>query len=102
MQNTQKAVSTFCQDNNIEASPLFRLLDLSSELGEIAKEFLHITNYGKDLNIIKTEALEAELGDALFSLICLANSLDINLESSLAKVMEKYAMRIKQTGNPGS
>lgn len=102
MQNTQKAVYTFCHDNNIEADSLFRLLDLTSELGEIAKEFLQITNYGKDSQILKTEALEAELGDALFSLICLANSLDINLESSLAKVMEKYAMRVKLTGKPGS
>ncbi len=102
MKTTQQQILHFCRINNLECPPIFRLLDVTSELGEVAKEFLKITAYGKINGIQKTEALEFELADALFSLLALANSLDIDLETSLAKVIKKYEDRITKHDTPGS
>ena len=59
------------------------------------------SKYGKD-SFVKTAQLESEMGDVLYSLITLANSLDINLEKALNIVLEKYSNRIKATGQAGS
>jgi NTP pyrophosphatase (non-canonical NTP hydrolase) len=76
MKNLQTSVEKFCTDNNLQCDAVARLLDLHSELGELSKEILKITNYGKNQIITKNKDLELEMGDALFSLICLANTLD--------------------------
>ena len=46
--------------------------------------------------------MESEIGDVLFSLICIANTLGINLEKSLIDSMEKYQKRFDKKGNIGS
>lgn len=45
-----------------------RILDIQSELGELAKEVLKSTNYGKK-ELVITKELELELGDE-FAHIC--------------------------------
>ena len=53
------------------------MLDLVSEIGEVSKELLKSSDYGKgDLKV--TEDMKKEMGDVLFSLIVLANELDID------------------------
>lgn len=97
----QKEIRAFCHETGMEASALHQLLDLSSELGEVAKEFLQITSYGaKPLQ--KTKALEMELGDVFFSLLYLANSLDVDLQTALQLALTKYKERILQKGSPSS
>lgn len=95
MKNLQTTVEKFCTDNNLQCDAVSRLLDLHSELGELSKEVLKITNYGKNQILPKNKDLELEMGDALFSLICLANTLDINLESALEDALIKYTNRIR-------
>ncbi|MFS0822975.1 nucleotide pyrophosphohydrolase [Bacillus sp. 1P02SD] len=76
-------------------SPLALLARLTEELGELAREVNHY--YGekpkKDTETQKTVA--EETGDLLFVLICLANSLNIDLEDAHNTVMNKFNTRDK-------
>ena len=47
MENIQKFVAEFVEKAGVETSVEFRLLDLVSEMGELSKEVLKGTNYGK-------------------------------------------------------
>lgn len=74
-------------------SPLSRMAALTEEVGELAR----IVNrmYGdkpkKDTeNIVN---LEEELGDILFSLICMANAENIDLEQAWVRKLEKINIR---------
>jgi NTP pyrophosphatase (non-canonical NTP hydrolase) len=95
MKEIQQKVKEFCQKNNLEMSPENRILDTLSELGELSKEILRSTNYGreerKDLEELKTE-----LGDVFYCIINLANELNINLEEALDLILEKYERRLKK------
>jgi NTP pyrophosphatase (non-canonical NTP hydrolase) len=76
-------------------SPLAMIARLTEELGELAREVNH--HYGekpkKSTEDVKT--IEEELGDMFFVLICLANSLNIDLDNSLKTVMDKFETRDK-------
>ncbi|MBV7507119.1 nucleotide pyrophosphohydrolase [Bacillus sp. sid0103] len=76
-------------------SPLAMLARLTEELGEFAREINHY--YGeKPKKTSETEkAIEEELGDLLFVLICFANSLNISLEDAHDYVMAKFNTRDK-------
>lgn len=76
-------------------SPLALLARLTEELGELAREINHY--YGeKPKKSTETEKeIKEELGDLLFVVICLANSLNIDLEDSHDYVMKKFNTRDK-------
>lgn len=98
----QTKVKNFCDKYNISCSPEYRLLDLQSELGELSKEILEATNYGQNKELKTTPDMEAELGDVIFSLLCLANSLSIDAEKSLDSAIEKYTKRFAVKNSIGS
>jgi NTP pyrophosphatase (non-canonical NTP hydrolase) len=97
----QKSVANFVKIHNLESSVESRLLDLLSEIGELAKEALEGSGYGKN-PFTQTEAWEEELADAFFSLVCLANSTGVNLEEALEIVLKKYEQRLSKKGDAGS
>ncbi len=97
----QEEIDIFMKHYGLYIEPEYRFFDLVSELGEVAKQVIVQTEYG-DKDIEKTEYLEEEFGDLYFSLIALANSLNIDLDIALEKVKEKYKKRINGTGDPGS
>ncbi|WP_449536726.1 nucleotide pyrophosphohydrolase [Ferdinandcohnia sp. Marseille-Q9671] len=76
-------------------SPLAMIARLSEELGELAREVNH--HYGeKPKKKSETEkSIAEESGDLLFVLICLANSLNIDLEDAHNTVMNKFNTRDK-------
>ncbi|WP_191272166.1 nucleotide pyrophosphohydrolase [Neobacillus kokaensis] len=76
-------------------SPLAMLARMTEELGELAREVNH--HYGeKPKKSTETEkAIEEELGDLLFVLICFANSLQIDLQEAHDLVMNKFNTRDK-------
>lgn len=100
MKKTQQKIKEFCDRHNLNHSQEISALDVLSELGEVSKEIIKSTNYGSK-QFKKTENLSAELGDLLFSIITLANSLNISLEESLKFVLEKYEIRLGK-GTAGS
>ena len=100
MKELQKRIKIFCKENNLESPPEHRLLDVMSELGEVAKEVLKMSDYGRK-SIQYSENLKSELGDLFYSLITVANSFDIDLEECLNDALEKYKKRLEK-GSPGS
>ena len=101
MNEVQKKVQLFCKKNNLSNSKEHRVLDIVSEIGELSKEILKASNYGKS-SYVSNEKIKLELGDVLFSLITLANSLDVNLEAALETVLKKYEKRIEKGLTPDS
>lgn len=101
LQELQEMVAEMIKKYNLEISPQLRYIDLTSEIGELGKELLKGSNYGKkDFSI--TDNLESEIGDSLFSLTCIANSLNIDLSKALLDVIQKYNYRFSQKGSIGS
>jgi NTP pyrophosphatase (non-canonical NTP hydrolase) len=101
MNSKQAKVQRLVQAWGIKTDPTSRALDLVSELGEVSKEILKVSAYGKR-PLKSTKALKLELGDVYFSLLCLANALEIDLAEALDASLEKYRARIKEKGHPGS
>ena len=97
----QDRVARFVAEHDLEAGVEIRLLDLLSELGEVAKEVLKGNAYGTSA-LVQTQAWEEELSDVFFALICLANTTGVDLDRGLQKVLQKYALRVQAKGSPGS
>jgi NTP pyrophosphatase (non-canonical NTP hydrolase) len=97
MKEMQYKIRMFCRDNKIDCAPEYRALDIVSEMGEVAKEILKMSDYGKREPKAREE-LKGEMGDLLFSVIALANTLGIDLEEALAMVIDKYRKRLKKGG----
>ena len=101
IKSAQEMIKQITNKYNLEISPELRYIDLSSEVGELGKEILLSTDYG-DNQFIATDNLESEIGDTLYSLICIANSLNIDLSKALMSVLQKYEKRFSEKGNIGS
>ncbi len=74
-------------------SPLAMMARLTEELGELAREVNHTYGEKPKKDTEKEKAMEEELGDVMFVLICLANSLNIDLEEAHTRVMNKFTTR---------
>lgn len=75
-------------------SPIENIACLAEEVGELAKEINH--EFGpKNRKPTDNSEIEEEMGDVLFVLCCLANSLEIDLDAAFAKTMAKYDRRDK-------
>jgi NTP pyrophosphatase (non-canonical NTP hydrolase) len=79
MQQIQNKVGEFVQKYNLKSNSSVIVLDLVSKVGEISKEILKATNYGRQKEELLNPEMELEVGDALYSLICLANHYGIDL-----------------------
>ncbi len=77
-------------------TPLSSLARLTEEVGELAREINHY--YGEKPKKAGEEqgAIASEMGDILFILSSLANSLDIDLDDAFSEVMAKYRQRDAQ------
>ena len=100
MKKLQEKIKKFCEENNLESPAEHRVLDTMSELGEVAKEILKMSDYGRK-PLEYREELKSELGDLLYSIITIANSFDVDLEEALNMVLEKYKRRLNK-GSAGS
>ena len=94
MEKIQKKVEKFCKENDMISPPEHQALDVMSELGEVSKEILKMSNYGRK-KVKLNDNIKDELGDVFYSLITLANSFDINLKDALNQSLKKYEKRIK-------
>ena len=94
----QKSVEKFIDEFSLRTNAEIRYIDLVSEVGELGKELIKATNYGKnDFKI--TEQTAGEIGDCLFSLLALCCELDINAETALESALQKYRRRFEQKGH---
>jgi NTP pyrophosphatase (non-canonical NTP hydrolase) len=101
--NWQERSTKFAQKHNLNHPPGVYALDLMSELGEVAKEVLLATDYGKrPFPHQSTHNLSGELGDLLYSLCLLADAANVNLDTALTAALQKYERRWQAKGHPGS
>ena len=97
----QEVVKEFMASYSLECDLQSRMLDLVSEMGELSKEVLKGTSYGKnDFQI--TPNFEIELGDVFFSLCCVASQTNFDLSEALSKALLKYEERMKTKKSIGS
>lgn len=96
----QARVATFLTENGLHAPPTYRVLDLVSEVGELAKNVNETTDYGTTPDTASVD--RDELGDALFCLLALAEELDTDAGAALDEALEKYEQRIDESGSAGS
>ena len=101
MEDAQKTIRDFNAKYNLAGSIETRFIDLSSEIGELGKEILEGTNYGEK-EFSRTDNLESEFGDVLFSLISVANCAGVDLNAAMEKVLNKYETRFNEKGHIGS
>jgi len=97
----QEEVSIFMSQYDLDIKPEYRALDVAAEMGEVASQMLADSGYGNH-TIKGTKDLEDEIGDLYFSLIALANRLNIDLDMALEDALEKYERRIEQGSDPSS
>ncbi|SHS34770.1 nucleoside triphosphate pyrophosphohydrolase [Mycobacteroides abscessus subsp. abscessus] len=103
MENSKKTMTQLQEEVNTYISqfkegyfsPLAMLARMTEELGELAREVNHYYGEKPKKASEKENTIEEELGDMLFVLICFANSLNIDLEESHNRVMEKFNTRDK-------
>ncbi|NHN47801.1 nucleotide pyrophosphohydrolase [Halostella sp. JP-L12] len=96
----QDRVTSFVAEHDLQAGPAYRILDLESEVGEIAKEAAESTDYGDAPENV--DVASDEIGDALFALLALAESLDIDAGAALDEALAKYRDRLDETGTAAS
>ncbi|MBA4150269.1 MAG: nucleotide pyrophosphohydrolase [Verrucomicrobia bacterium] len=101
MKKTQERVAVFVKRNGLETDVPHRMLDVISELGEVAKEVLKGSDYGSK-GFVPNEEFQGELGDVLFSLMCIANSTGVDLETAIETALNKYEKRVVEAGSPSS
>lgn len=96
MKDMQKEVDAYIsQFKEGYFSPLAMLARLTEEMGELAREVNHYYGEKPKKSTEKERTIEEELGDVLFVMICMANSLNIDLETAHNIVMEKFNTRDK-------
>lgn len=76
-------------------TPMELMARLTEELGELSREVMHQYGPKKKKSTEEDNTIEAEIGDVLFVLTCMANSLDIDMEKAHDQVMEKFNSRDK-------
>ena len=73
--------------------PLANLARLAEEVGEIARAINQLHGPKRIKPDEAAADLANELGDALFVLLCLANSTSIDLQAAFDATLEKYRVR---------
>jgi NTP pyrophosphatase (non-canonical NTP hydrolase) len=96
MKDMQKEVDAYIsQFKEGYFSPLAMMARLTEEMGELAREVNHYYGEKPKKTTEKERTIEEELGDVLFVMICMANSLHIDLETAHNIVMDKFNTRDK-------
>lgn len=71
------------------------MLSLMEEIGELARAMNHKFGEKRKKSEEIDKEISSELADVLFDIICIANSLNIDLKDAFKHTMEKYEKRDK-------
>ena len=89
----QKRIDNFIKNHGGYWSPLSMLSAVVEELGELAREINHLEGFKPKKSINEGGRLGEEIADLLFSIICIANYYNIDLNEETNKIFEKYKKR---------
>ena len=96
MKKIQKTVDAWVKQYTIGYfKPLEIFTRLAEEVGELARELNHRFGPKKKKSTEETKEIGDEIADIIFTLTCLANSLNIDLDKAIDKMMNKYRTRDK-------
>lgn len=101
MRCAQQQAADFAREHGLLLSTQGRFIDLISEVGELGKELLKATGYETEA-FVDREEIAQEMGDCLFSLLCLCSSLGLDAQEALELALQKYEERFAQKGHIGS
>lgn len=101
MNDWQRRVTDFACRRDLLHDPVTHALGLASEVGELAKEVLLATDYGRRAAQFRPD-LAGELGHALYGLLALAEACGVDAEDALGEALEKHELRVAQCATPGS
>ena len=93
----QNKVKRFLDEYDLHCSKEIRYMDLVSEVGELGKEIISGSEYGR-ISYSNTEALAEEVGDTLFSLLSLCCELEVDAKEALDLALIKYQNRFAEKG----
>lgn len=97
VRSAQQRVADFVARHRLETDAAHRLLDAVSELGELAKEVLKATSYGRK-KFAPTPAWRDEFGDVAFAFLCLAHTTGVDFDAAVDAALKKYARRHRARG----
>ncbi len=92
----QEKVKKFNDNRTCHKKPMptfARILNIQSEVGELSKEYLKHSKYGTTPFELD-ENFKEEMGDVLYTLLSLANELEIDAEECLDKTLNKLQTRM--------
>lgn len=96
MKEIQKEVDEWVQQHKIGYfKPLEIIARLAEEVGELAREINHNFGPKKKKDTEDTKEIEGEIADIIFTLTCLSNSLDLDMDRGFKSVMDKIKTRDK-------
>ena len=96
MKEVQKQVDEWVQKFKIGYfKPLEIMARLMEETGELAREINHRFGPKKKKDTEDKSDIEEEIADIIFTLTCLSNSLDLDMDRGFKKVMDKLNSRDK-------
>ena len=94
LNQVQKEVDTWA--NQFEKpyfAPLSRMAAMTEEVGEVARVLNRMYGDKKSKEGENLKDLEEELGDSLFTLVCMANAEGIDLTTAYERKMDKVLKR---------
>ena len=96
MKKYQKQVDDWVKLHKIGYfKPLEIMARLTEETGELAREINHRFGPKKKKDTEDKKEMEDEIADIIFTLICLSNSLDLDMDRGFQSVMDKCYGRDK-------
>lgn len=76
--------------------PLAQFARLAEENGELARVLNHLYGEKPKKSTEAKQELEEEIGDVIYTLICLANSTGVDLDKAIRKSFNKVTKRDKK------
>lgn len=89
----QREIDTWIQDNGGYWPELSLLARLTEEVGELAREYNHRFGPKKKKASEADAALDEEMADVLWILLCMANQQGIDLDAAFQRTMDKVVRR---------
>ena len=89
----------FIAQHHLETQPAYSLLDIMSELGEVAKELLQGTDYGRSPGEADPGRMQEKIGDLMFAVAYLSTLYDVDPEAAMWESVRKFERRL-DAGNP--
>ncbi len=97
LKDTQKQVDDWIKEfaQGYYWQPFEMLARITEETGELAREICHRYGAKKKKSTEEKKEIEDEIADLIFTIMCMANAFNIDLDEALQRTITKYSTRDK-------